>query len=91
MNLASRVVPVVFHKRPNDDDVIADLRHTKRIVERVAGCLRGFQCRRVCAHNLHGRERRVDTDGCRHSEDCLSEHRTLSQFAENDEYNAECD
>jgi hypothetical protein len=37
------------------------------------------------------RERRVDTDGCRHSEDCLSKHRTLSQLAENDEYNTECD
>ena len=63
------------------DDVIADLRHTKRIVERVA---EAFVASSVVdyASQSPRRERRVDRDGCRHSEDCLSE-RTLSQLAEN--------
>ena len=37
MNLAPRVMPAILDKRPNDDDVIADFRHVKRIVKSLAG------------------------------------------------------
>ncbi len=36
MNLAPRVVPAILDKRPNDDDVIANLRHAKRIMKCLA-------------------------------------------------------
>jgi hypothetical protein len=53
MNFAPRVVPAILDKRPDDNDVIADLRHAKRIMKCLARRLGNLQCHRVCADNLH--------------------------------------
>lgn len=47
MNLTPRVVPAILDQRPNDDDVIADLRHARRIMKCLARRLGNLQCHRV--------------------------------------------
>ena len=53
MNPAPRVVPAILNQRPNNDDVIADLRHAKRIVKGLTRGLGNLQGHRVRADDLH--------------------------------------